>query len=170
MAMMMNERGPVTVYYLQMLDPSELRPKAGPAGFGVERVSPADGGVNRRYYERVGGAWNWTDRLVWSDEDWRRYAQRDELETWIGRVDGEAVGYFELERQAAGDVELAYFGLLPAFIGRGLGGALLTAAAERAWSLPGSRRVWLHTCTDDHANALENYRKRGFAVYETRQV
>jgi len=160
----------ITVYYLEMLDRNSFRPKTPPAGFDVEMLSPPEFEVNRRFYRMVGSSWNWTDRLTWSDDDWRRYVHRDALRTWVGRVGGESVGYFELESQDGGDVQIAYFGLVPEFIGRGFGGPLLSAAIEHAWGLPGTRRVWVHTCTDDHKHALDNYRKRGFEVYKTEQI
>ena len=70
-------------------------------------------------------------------------------------------GYFELEREEDGSVQVAYFGLLPEFVGRGLGKYLLTRAVEEAFDL-GASRVWLHTCTLDHPGALPNYLARGF--------
>ncbi len=145
-------------------------PKAAPSQFEVTAVEPADPELNRNFYRMVGSSWNWTDRLKWSDEDWRRYVHRDALTTWLGRTDGEPVGYFELESQDEGNVEIVYFGLLPEFIGRGLGGPLLSAAVECAWNLPGTRRVWVHTCTDDHQHALDNYRKRGFEAFKTEHL
>ena len=97
--------------------------------------------------------------MSWSDQRWRDYVERPNLETWLGYLDDEPVGYFELEDEPDSGVEIAYFGLLPAFIGRGLGGALLTDAARRAWQ-SGPTRVWLHTCTLDHPQALANYLAR----------
>jgi GNAT superfamily N-acetyltransferase len=75
-----------------------------------------------------------------------------------------AAGYFELRQHQDRSVEIAYFGLLPAFIGRGWGKYLLTRAVESAWQL-GTDRVWLHTCTLDHPAALSNYLKRGFRPF-----
>jgi len=89
---------------------------------------------------------------------------RPELETWVAYVLGRIAGYFELERQAGSAVEIAYFGLLPAFVGRGIGGHLLTGAIKRAWAM-GASRVWVHTCTLDHPNALPNYRARGLKEF-----
>ena len=153
-----------------MLDRDAFCPKAVPSGFDVAMVSPPEPELNRGFYCAVGSAWNWTDRLKWSDEDWDRYVLRDTLRTWIGRIGGESVGYFELESQGGGNVEIAYFGLLPEFIGRGLGGPLLSEAIENAWRLPDTRRVWVHTCTADHEHALDNYLKRGFEVFKREQV
>lgn len=156
-----------TTYYLEMVDPRELSPKESPEGFAVSRVWPPAPELNRQFYVAVGRDWSWTDRLNWSIDDWNQYARRVALQTWIGYFDGQPAGYFELESQPHGNVEIAYFGLLPDFIGHGLGGALLTAAVECAWSTPNTRRVWLHTCNEDHQHALNNYRSRGFRLYKT---
>ncbi len=83
---------------------------------------------------------------------------------WLLTVRAAPAGYFELEATSDGSVEIAYFGLLPEFIGRGYGKHLLTEAVERAWSL-GARRVWLHTCSLDDAAALPNYVSRGFRAF-----
>ncbi|MDX1681831.1 MAG: GNAT family N-acetyltransferase [Phycisphaeraceae bacterium] len=157
---------PTTIYHLEMIDREAFSPQPAPVGFEVTAVDPPDPDFNRRFYREVGEAWQWTDRREWSDDQWHDYVYRDALKTWVGRQAGEPAGYFELESQADGDVEIVYFGLLPAFIGRGLGGPLLSAAVESAWNLPDTRRVWVHTCTDDHPHALENYRRRGFEVFK----
>lgn len=153
-----------------MNGPAAFRPGETKPGLSVSLVDPPDSAVNRSFYSAVGAAWNWTDRLAWSDDDWRRYVFRDGLATYLGTMDGGTIGYFELERQGGSDVEIKYFGLLPGFIGRGLGGAFLSMAVRRAWEWPGARRVWVHTCTKDHENALANYQKRGFTVFRTERV
>lgn len=156
---------PATIFHLEMRDRSEFRPSVGPSGLSVEPVNPPDPEKNRELYRTVGGDWQWTDKLAWSGEDWRKYVCRDSLRTYTGSVDGKEIGYFELESQDGGNVEIAYFGLLPGYIGRGLGGALLSSAIELAWGLPDTRRVWVHTCTLDHEHALANYLKRGFSNF-----
>lgn len=83
---------------------------------------------------------------------------------WECLVNDRSAGFFELERMSDGSVEIAYFGLAAAFIGRGIGKAMLTRAADDAWTL-GATRVWLHTCTLDSPNALPNYRARGFQEF-----
>lgn len=158
---------PVTITYLEMRDVAALVASAAPPALQVALVDPPDPNVNRRFYIAVGNEWDWSERLSWSDEDWHRYATRPGLSTWLGRLDGEEIGYFELQQQDDGDTQLAYFGLLPSFIGQGLGGALLTLATQQAWAIPGTQRVWLHTCTNDHPSALENYKRRGFCVFKT---
>jgi GNAT superfamily N-acetyltransferase len=156
----------VTTYYLEMHAPSELQPaRTTGAELEIRQARVPAPELNRFLYTSVGGDWHWTDRLGWTYQQWLDYLSRPELETWIAYFDGTPAGYFELERQARDDVELAYFGLLPQFIGRGFGGLLLTRAVERAWQM-GARRVWLHTCTLDSPNALAGYKARGFRVYK----
>ena len=160
----------LTIHYLEMTDPAQLRPSSRMVvGFEVKRAQVPYGAVNRFFYRTVGAAWQWTDRLPWTEEDWQAYAGHPGLETWIGYVQGTPAGYFELARRDAGQVEIAMFGLLPPFIGRGVGGALLTAALQRAWE-EGTRRVWLHTESSDHPHALSNYQARGMRVYKTGTV
>jgi ribosomal protein S18 acetylase RimI-like enzyme len=155
----------VTTYYLELKSPTEVHRSAIPYdGLHVQRAEIPCPELNRFLYTAVGGAWYWTERLSWTYQQWESYLDRPEVETWIGYVAGTPAGYFELERQAAGNVEIVYFGLLPRFIGRGIGGALLTLAIERAWQ-SGATRVWLHTCTLDSPAALRNYQARGFQVY-----
>ena len=100
---------------------------------------------------------------------WKEYAAAAELCTFAGYYDDVLAGYYELRRDKEGGVEIAYFGLLPEFIGRGLGGALLTSAIEEAWSRRDgivTSRVWVHTCNRDHPQALANYQARGMIVYK----
>ncbi len=131
-------------------------------------VTESEMEINRDFYRDVGAKWAWTDKQPWSDEQWDAYVNRPELQTWIASVDGEQAGYFVLEFQAPGDVEIEYFGLLDQYIGRGFGGVLLSEAVERAWSFGQVSRVWVHTCTLDHSSALANYQSRGFEIYDTR--
>lgn len=156
----------MTTYYLETLARDELRrpSRAALEDLVVERMQPS-GALNRRFYTTVGADWTWTDRLPWTDEQWERYAQRPSLDTHVARVGGEEVGYFELDKQAGANTEIAYFGLLPASIGRGLGSQLLYRAIEQAWH-DGAKRVWVHTCTLDHPQALNNYQARGMRLYK----
>lgn len=156
----------VTTTYLEMKSPAELRPKrSGDPAFKVRQVVPPDWQLNRRLYRTVGEAWGWTDKRTWAAERWQRYVNTGSLRTFLGEHNGDLAGYFELHH-ARSDVEIAYFGLLPQFIGRGLGGPLLTSAIELAWEW-NAARVWVHTCSLDHPAALANYQARGFRIYKT---
>jgi len=148
-----------------MTDPGQLIP-ARPArvAHSIVRMERPVPEVSRFLYTAVGGPWYWIDRLPWSYRDWQRHLARGGMETWILSVEGTPAGYFELEPPSEGSVEIAAFGLLPAFVGLGLGGTLLTRAVRRAWD-SGASRVWLHTCSLDHPNALRAYQARGFRVF-----
>jgi len=158
-------RRQIEIHHLEMTTPEDFRPSPFPPDFEVRQARIPNPELNRFFYAAVGEDWHWTDRLMWTLDDWLTYLDRPEVETWIGYAQGTPAGYFELERQPESQVELKYFGLLPRFIGRGLGSALLTAAVERAWEM-GASRVWLHTNTLDSPAALKNYEARGFRVFK----
>ena len=121
---------------------------------------------SRSFYRAVGEQCQWHDRRNWTEAQWRDHAAADVLRTFVAEHRTTSAGYFELRRDSTGDVEIAYFGLLPAFIGKGLGGPLLSQAIHRAWNWD-AERVWVHTCTKDHPRALDNYLKSGFTVFKT---
>jgi GNAT superfamily N-acetyltransferase len=157
----------VTTWFLEMTDPGRLAPapESDPA-LEVRQVELPSPELSRALYAAVGSDWYWTDRLGWSWSRWLAWLDRPELETWVAYVQGAPAGFFELERD--GDaVELVAFGLLPAFIGRGLGPRLLDFALRRAWA-QGPSSVWVHTCSLDGPAALATYRRRGLEVYDER--
>jgi GNAT superfamily N-acetyltransferase len=155
----------VTTYHLEMTDPHDLRPKrVEHDALEIRQAKVPSPELNRFLYTAVGGDWHWIDRLNWTYHQWLEWVDRPELETWVAYLSGTPAGYFELEQQPEGNVEIVHFGLLPRFIGKGLGGHLLTVATERAWQM-GATRVWVHTCSLDHPGALANYRSRGFRVF-----
>lgn len=152
----------VTRTYLEMRSPGDLRPGATPSPEPrIERVNDCSVDLFRYLYREVGRAYSWTDRLSWSDHVIREYLATPGVSIWLMSWEEAPAGYFELRKHEHGGVEIAYFGLLPDFIGRGWGKYLLTRAVQSAWGL-GTDRVWLHTCTLDHPSALPNYLKRGF--------
>ena len=162
----------VTITYLQMRTRDELRRAAAPAikDVSLRRAEVPCPALSRFLYTAVGGDWYWRDRLAWSQAQWREYLEKPGVQTWLLSVHGTPAGYVELDRQQQ-DVEIAYFGLLPEFIGQKLGGWLLGEGIARAWDTH-PRRVWVHTCTLDGPAALPNYLARGMTIYreETRVV
>ncbi len=156
----------VTIYHLEMTDRAQLRPATrNHAEAEIRRAELPSPEFNRFLYSAVGGDWHWRDRLTWSYARWMEWLDRPDVETWVAYVRGTPAGYVELESQPDGSVEIAYFGLLPAFIGQGLGGQLLTFAITRGWDL-GASRVWVHTCSLDHPGALANYQARGLRLFK----
>jgi GNAT superfamily N-acetyltransferase len=155
----------VTIYYLEMTDEAQVRPSSrSHPDATIQRAEVPNPEFNRFLYSAVGGEWHWHDRLTWNYERWIEWLDRPEQETWVAYVRGTPAGYVELEKQPTGNVEIAYFGLLPQFIGQGLGGQLLTFGIQRGWDL-GANRVWVHTCSLDHPSALRNYQSRGLRLY-----
>jgi GNAT superfamily N-acetyltransferase len=151
--------------YLELRSPEQLRPaRFRDPAVRVEPRTPIDVSRYRRLYQTVGGPWHWVDRNAWSDERLAAYLSRDTVSVWECTAGDASAGYFELELHSDGSAEIAYFGLAPEFIGRGIGKGLLTRAAEEAWAL-GPSRVWLHTCTLDSPRALPNYLARGFEPF-----
>jgi len=162
--------------YLELTTASGFRPAFGHfPDVTLARVLAADATpeLYRHCYRSVGEAFHWRDRWNWGDEQIRAHLADPAISLYVAtRIGGggEAlVGWYELRRVAEDDsVEIAYFGLVPAELGRGLGKHLLSCAVGDAWAL-GPQRVWLHTCTLDHPNALPNYTTRGFVPYKTEE-
>lgn len=156
----------VITYYLEMVSPDALVAKPTVSDLDIKQVVVPQFQFNRFLYQFVGEAWEWTDKLSWSDQQWQELVDSEQHQTWVAYYQGAIAGYFELLRD--GDsVEILYFGLAPQFIGQGMGGYLLSHAIESAWRWQGVERVWVHTCSLDHPNALKNYQARGFKVYHT---
>ena len=163
---------PLITTYLEMLSRDQLRPKRADARFQIREKTNQDWRFNRDLYLRVGEQWDWIDKRTWTDDQWKEYATAPELRTFAGYYDNALAGYYELRWDKKSGIEIAYFGLLPEWIGRGLGGALLTNAIEEAWSGDGGivpARVWVHTCNRDHPQALANYQARGMVVYKVEE-
>lgn len=158
----------VRTTHLELRSPAAFRPSGQvPPGMTLMQAGLPSPELNRYLYAAVGADYHWEDRLPWTWSEWMAWLSRPEVETWVAYQSGTPAGYFELEAQQGGSVEIVYFGLLPAFTGRGLGGYLLTQAVERGFAMrPGIGRVWLHTCTLDHPGALAGYVARGFAIFK----
>ena len=155
----------VTTYYLELRSVEELKP-SGPEvpDLEIREARIASPELGRFLYTAVGRAWQWTDRLSWPHSKWLAHLERPEVEVWIAYLEGVIAGYVELERQPGKSVEIVCFGLLRQFMGRGIGGLFLSDTVERAFRT-GARRVWLHTCSLDSPRAFENYRARGFKLF-----
>lgn len=157
----------VTRTYLQMLSVNEFKPaKLTDERVRIEQVIECPPSFFRYLYCEVGRNYHWVDRLGWTDEQIQAYYSQPSVSLWVLYCAGAPGGYFELcQHEDDRSVEIAYFGLLKEFIGRGLGKYLLSFAVERAWEKT-IHRVWLHTCTLDHPAALSNYVQRGFKPFQ----
>lgn len=154
-----------------MTSRGELRPGRVVPQVGLRRQEGLSALV-RSVMARVGAAYGWRSSTR-SEQQWEELAAaHPRCQYWLIELAGETAGVVALEPQPGGDVEVRTFGLLPEYVGRGLGGHALTLALEQAWGteLPQAqavRRVWLHTDSEDHPSALVNYRRRGLRVYRT---
>ncbi|WP_076537386.1 GNAT family N-acetyltransferase [Shewanella sp. UCD-KL21] len=157
----------VSIFHLEMLSLKQLNPKTDPKELTIVKAEKQQFEFNKFLYQFVGSAWEWTDKLSWTDEQWQAYSEAENLHLYVAYVQGSPAGYFELQQQPQGNVEIMYFGLGNRFIGQGMGGYLLSQAIEKAWALSGTQRVWVHTCSLDHPSALLNYQARGFKLFKT---
>lgn len=156
----------VTVTSLEMTSAEQIVPTPyTPDSAAWHRVDTERSSTSRDFYLRVGAPWHWVDRRDWQDDQWRAWTDRPEHHLLVCRMDGTDAGYAELEQQSDGVVEIAYFGLLPEAMGRGLGRWWLSEVLAEAWRLPGTERVWVHTCTLDGPAALATYEGRGLRPF-----
>ena len=133
----------------------------------VKLLIPEDFQLNKFFYKNIGKNCQWIDRLVWTDLNWTDYVSNKRLSTYILKDKNEIVGYFEqLFHIDSKETEIAYFGILEEYFGKKLGGYLLSEAIECSFAM-GSSRVWLHTCSLDHKNALANYLSRGMKIFKS---
>jgi GNAT superfamily N-acetyltransferase len=154
----------VTVHYLEMLAPSGL-PVSPREGLLVLHAKKPSVAYYRFLYNTVGGPYHWLSRARLTDAELAAVLADPRNEVNVLHADGVPAGFAELVRRSEGDIELVQFGLMPEFIGQGLGRWFLRWTVEKAWSYR-PRRLWLHTCTLDHPAALPNYQKAGFALFK----
>lgn len=151
-------------YYLEMTSSQQLNEKPQVSGLTIVEAEIKEYRFNRYLYQLIGEPWNWIDRLNNSPQQWQEHT--NSVRTWVAYNQGSIAGYYELKATENGDVEVAHFGLAPDFLEKKMGGYLLSCAIKSAWLMTGCKRVWLHTCTDDHPSALQNYKSRGFRLYK----
>jgi len=161
---------PVQRNFLELKDLKNLKSNSTNQNkYLVKKIKP-DFQLNKFFYKQVGKKHRWIDRLSWSDEKWINYISNKNLETYIVCESEELVGFFELlNNPELQETEISYFGLLEEYIGKGIGGYALSVAIRKSFE-KNIRRVWLHTCTLDHPNALKNYIARGMTVFKKENI
>ena len=138
--------------------------------YSVELVKPDDFHLNKFFYKNVGKRHHWVDRLIWTDKQWIDYVSDKKVKTYILKNKKDLAGYFELIlHDDKNEIEIAYLGLLQEYHNQKLGSFLLTVAIENSF-LEKVQRVWVHTCSLDHKNALKNYISRGMKIFKTETV
>ena len=161
---------PVQRNFLELKDLKKLKTNSvNENKYLVKKIKP-DFQLNKFFYKQVGKKHRWIDRLSWSDEKWINYISNKNLETYIICESEKLVGFFELlNNPELQETEISYFGLLEEYIGKGIGGYALSVAIRKSFE-KNIKRVWLHTCTLDHPNALKNYIARGMTIFKKENI
>jgi ribosomal protein S18 acetylase RimI-like enzyme len=138
--------------------------------YSIKLVEPRDFQLNKFFYKNVGKNHQWIDRLIWTDQQWSNYTSDNKVKTYILKNKDDLAGYFELiSHKDKKEVEIAYLGLLEEYYNKKLGSYLLSAAIRNSFS-DKTKRVWVHTCSLDHQNALNNYLSRGMKIFKKETI
>ena len=157
--------------YIEIKSIYELSEVKKPSNnFSLKQVLPNDFQLNKFFYKQIGKNYQWVDRLIWTDKNWIEYVSSPNLFTFVLKNNDDIAGFFELMyHKDKLETEIAYFGLLKEYFGKKLGGYMLSEAIKKSFSY-NVKRVWAHTCSLDHKNALKNYLSRGMKIYNTETV
>tara|TARA_B100000674_G_scaffold49083_1_gene33894 strand:- start:2678 stop:3181 length:504 start_codon:yes stop_codon:yes gene_type:complete len=157
--------------YLEILSLEELIESNNPSDkFILELVEPPNFQLNKFFYKNIGKNHKWVDRLIWNEKQWIDYTTNTKVKTFVLKKGDDLVGYFELIfHNDKNEIEIAYFGLLEEYRNQKLGSYLLSLAIKESFKEKPSR-VWLHTCSLDHKNALNNYLSRGMKIFKKETV
>ncbi len=130
-------------------------------------VDPPDFQLNKFFYKQIGKNCRWIDRLSWNEKKWIEYLTNKNVRTYILKDKEELIGYFEqIFLDEDHSCEIAYLGILEEYFEKKYGGYLLSEAIKKSF-INSTKRVWVHTCSLDHKNALKNYLSRGMKIYNT---
>ena len=157
--------------YLEICSIADLKDSnTYPYSNSIEIIKSADFLINKFFYKNVGKKHNWVDRLAWTEEQWIKYTSDIKVKTYVLKSNEDLAGYFELifhiEKK---EVEIAYLGLLEEYQNKKLGSYLLSSAIKNSF-LENPNRVWVHTCSLDHKNALHNYIARGMKIFKKETI
>ena len=160
------ERNYLEINFLEDLkDTSDFDEK-----YSVNLVDPVDFQLNKFFYKNIGKNHHWVDRLVWTEKQWIDYVSNKNVKTYVLKISNDLAGYFELNLHSEkNEVEIAYLGLLEEYQNKKLGSYLLSNAIKNSF-LNKPKRVWVHTCSLDHKNALNNYIARGMKILKTETI
>ncbi len=157
--------------YLEIKSLNELiETLTPPIGYTVYFLNPPNFQLNKFFYKNIGKDYQWVDRLVWSEKEWIDYVSSEKVKTYILKKNEDICGYFELIfHNEKNEFEIAYFGLLQEYQNKKLGSFLLSFAIKKCFEQK-INRVWVHTCSLDHDNALNNYLSRGMKIFKQETV
>ena len=154
--------------YLEIHSLEDLNQGSKPSDdYALNLLDPVNFQLNKFFYKNIGNKHKWVDRLTWTENQWIDYVSNENVKTYILKYKEDLVGFFELiHHQERKEVEIAYLGILEEYHNRKLGSYLLSEAIKESFNNK-IDRVWVHTCTLDHKNALNNYMTRGMKIFKT---
>jgi len=157
--------------YLEIFSLSELNETKNPSNeFVLELIDPPNFQLNKFFYKEIGKNHRWVDRLIWNDKEWIEYTTKNNTKTYILKKENDLIGYFELIfHRDKNETEIAYLGILEEYLNKKLGSYLLSSAIRKSF-LNKPKRVWVHTCSLDHKNALNNYISRGMKIFKKETI
>ena len=157
--------------YLEINSLKDLKETSQSFGeFSIVLLDPVDFQLNKFFYKNVGKKHRWVDRLIWSEQQWIDYVSSSKVKTYVLKRKDDLIGFFELIFHIENkEVEIAYFGILEEYQNKKLGSFLLSQAIKESFK-ENVNRVWLHTCSLDHENALKNYLARGMKIFKSEVV
>ena len=157
--------------YLEIKSLQDLvKGKKPPNDYFLNLINPINFQLNKFFYKEIGKNHKWIDRLSWSEEKWINYVSSKNVQTYVFKFKDDLVGFFELNfHPDKNETEIAYFGILEEFQNKKLGSYLLSEAIKKSFR-KNVRRVWVHTCSLDHKNALKNYRSRGMKIFKVETI
>ena len=157
--------------YLEIKSLTDLKISSSiPEGYEVQIIKPANFQLNKFFYKNVGKKHHWVDRLIWKEKEWIQYVSDERVKTYVLKKNEDMAGYFELIiHKDKKEVEIAYLGLLEEYQNKKLGSHLLSSAIKNSFEF-NPRRVWVHTCSLDHKNALSNYVARGMKIFKKETI
>jgi len=154
--------------YLEINSLEDLNQGSKPSDdYFLNLLEPINFQLNKFFYKNIGNKHNWVDRLTWTEEKWIDYVSNKNVKTYVLKSKNDLVGFFELiHHNEKKEVEIAYLGILEEYHNKKLGSYLLTEAIKISFKSK-INRVWVHTCSLDHKNALNNYMTRGMKIFKT---
>ena len=157
--------------YLEIQSLDDLIESKNPSDeFLVKLINPANFQLNKFFYKNIGKKHRWVDRLVWTDKQWIEYTVDKKVKTYVLKKQEDLVGYYELiSHLNQNETEIAYFGILEEYQNKKLGSYLLSEAIKKSFK-DNVSRVWVHTCSLDHRNALNNYISRGMKIFKSENL
>ena len=157
--------------YLEINSLKDLNQGSKPSDdYSLNLLDPINFQLNKFFYKNIGNKHKWVDRLIWTEEKWIDYVSSKNVKTHVLKYKEDLVGFFELiHHQEKKEVEIAYLGILDEYHNKKLGSYLLSEAIKISFKSK-IHRVWVHTCTLDHKNALNNYMTRGMKIFKTEIV